>query len=169
MQLLIDTFQSLPPFIATFLIAMLPVSELRGAIPVAILIYDTPWPLAMVIAIAGNMLPVYFLLLFFEVVANWLMKRFHWAKWLFDWLFERTRRKLNVQVRKYGYWALAIFVAIPLPATGAWTGAMAAFVFGLPKKKSFLAILLGVCLAAIVVTIVTISGNAVMMKLLLIK
>ncbi|HBE90189.1 MAG: hypothetical protein A3E37_05240 [Candidatus Andersenbacteria bacterium RIFCSPHIGHO2_12_FULL_46_9] len=169
MKTLIDIFQSLPSPLATFLIAMLPVGELRGAIPVAILVYKIPWPLAMVIAIAGNMLPVYFLLLFFEAVTNWLMQRFHWAKRLFDWLFERTRRKLNKQVKKYGYWALAIFVAIPLPATGAWTGAMAAFVFGLPEKKSFLAILLGVCLAAIIVTLVTIGGNAAVMKLFLIK
>lgn len=98
-----------------------------------------------------------------------MMERFGWAKKLFDWLFERTRRKLNNQVAKYGYWALAIFVAIPLPATGAWTGALAAFVFGLPRKKSFLAILLGVCMAAIIVTLVTIGGNAAVMKLLLIK
>lgn len=148
---------------------MIPVGELRGALPMAILVYEIPWPLAMAISIAGNMLPVYFLLLFLEAVAEWLMKRFKWARRMFSWLFERTRRKLSKQVEEYGYWALALFVAIPLPATGAWTGAMAAFVFGLPKKKSFLAIFLGVCLAAVVVTAVTVGGNAAVMKLLMIK
>lgn len=168
MQSLVDIGRNLPPELATFLIAMMPVGELRGSLPVALLMYKIPWPLAMAISIAGNMLPVYFLLLFLDAVAEWLMKRFKWAQIMFNWMFERTRKKLSKQVEKYGYWALALFVAIPLPATGAWTGAMAAFVFGLPKKKSFLAILLGVCLAAVVVTAVTMGGNAAVMKLLMI-
>ena len=166
---LINIFQNFPPPLATFLIAMLPIGELRGSIPVAILVYNIPWLWAMLISIVGNMLPVYVLLVFFERVSEWLMRRYGWAKRLFGWLFDRTRRKLNGSVVKYGYWALAIFVAIPLPMTGAWTGAVAAFVFGLPKKKSFLAILLGVCMAAAVVTMVTIGGNAAVMKLLMIS
>jgi len=84
-------------------------------------------------------------------------------------LFERTRRKLNGRVEKYGYWALTLFVAIPLPVTGAWTGTLAAFVFGLPKKASFIAIFIGVCISATIVTLVTLGGNAAAMKILMLS
>jgi len=83
-----------------------------------------------------------------------------WRRDFFDWLFDRTRRKLTGRVEKYGYWALTLFVAVPLPVTGAWTGALAAFVFGLPKKKALLAIFVGVCISATIVTLVTVGSSA---------
>lgn len=169
MQWLIAILKSLPPPVATFLMAMLPVGELRGALPVALLGYKMSWPEAIMIAVAGNMLPVYFLLLFFEAGSTWLRERFTWADRWFHWLFERTRRKLNGQVQRYGYWALALFVAVPVPVTGAWTGALAAFVFGLPKGKSFLAILVGVCVSALIVTLITMGGNAAVIRILMIE
>lgn len=169
MEFLLDILKSVPPPLATLLLAMIPVGELRGALPIAILVYKLPLPTAIAISIIGNMIPVYFLLKFFEVVARWLMNKYDFATKFFDWLFERTRRKLHTKVQKYGYWALAMFVAIPLPVTGAWTGTLGAFVFGLPRKKSFLAILAGVCISSAIVTVLTVGGSAAVMKLLMLK
>lgn len=169
MDWLIDILKSVPPSLATLLLSMIPVGELRGALPVAILVYKMPVAMAIIISIIGNMLPVYFLLMFFEKVSRWLINRYDFADRFFEWLFERTRRKLHTKVQKYGYWALALFVAIPLPVTGAWTGTLGSFVFGLPKKKSFLAILAGVCVSSVIVTVLTFGGSAAVIKILMLK
>lgn len=157
---LTEALQSVPPQLATAIIAALPIAELRGSIPVALTVYKMSVASTLFWSILGNMLPVYFLLLFFEHVAKWLRQRSPKADQILNWLFERTQRKLEKDIAKYGWWALAIFVAIPLPATGAWTGALAAFVFGLPKKKAFFAIFVGVCIAAAVVSLVTLGASA---------
>ena len=146
------------PELATVILSMIPVGELRGGLPVALTVYKLPVLAAVILAIIGNMLPVYFLLLFFERASNWLRRKSILADYLLDWLFERTRRKLHDKVEKYGYWALALFVAVPLPVTGAWTGSLAAFVFGLPRKRSFLAILIGVCVSSVIVTALTLGA-----------
>lgn len=163
---LVNWVHSFPPEIATLVLAALPVGELRGALPVALLVYKLPAWQAFILAVVGNMLPVYFVMLFFDRLAVYLMDRSDVARRFFGWLFARTRRQLNGQVEKYGYWALAIFVAIPLPATGAWTGALAAFVFGLPRARSWLAILAGVLVAGLIVLGVTWGGSATWQALL---
>jgi len=154
-EFLIDFFRAFPPEVATVLLAMLPIAELRGALPTAIVVYDLPVWKAILLSIIGNMLPVYFLLIGFEKVSQWLRVRFVFFDNLFNKLFDRTRQKLESKVDKYGAWALALFVAIPLPVTGAWTGTLAAFVFGLSKKKSFFAIFVGLLMAAAIVTALT--------------
>ncbi len=159
-QFLARALTAIPPQLATVILAMLPVGELRGALPVALTLYKLPLAEAMFWSIVGNMLPIYFLLVFFEKGAAWLQKHSPLADRLLQRLYERTRRKLGRDVEKYGYWALTIFVAIPLPATGAWSGALAAFVFGLPKKKAFLAILAGVVIAAVAVALLTLGAAA---------
>ena len=154
---LIDFFRDFPPEVATVLLAMLPIAELRGALPAAIVVYDLPVWKAILLSIIGNMLPVYFLLIGFERVSQWLRVRFVFFDVLFNKLFDKTRQKLESKVDKYGVWALALFVAIPLPVTGAWTGTLAAFVFGLSKKKSFFAIFVGLLMAATIVTVLTLA------------
>lgn len=148
---------SLPPSVATILLAMLPIGELRGSLPVALTVYDMSLVPAVFFSILGNILPVYFLLVFFEQVSKFLSQRYEVWQRFFDWLFERTRRKLGDKIEKYGSWALILFVGIPLPVTGAWTGSLAAFVFGLDKKKAFLAILTGLFLSAAIVTVLTLG------------
>lgn len=157
---LVDALQSIPPQIATAIIAALPIAELRGAIPVALTVYNMSVPSTLFWSILGNMIPVYFILILLERVSVWLRARSKKADEFFTWLFDRTQRKLEKSVQQYGWWALAIFVAIPLPATGAWSGAVAAFVFGFPKKKAFFSILVGVVMAAIIVTILTVGASA---------
>ncbi len=157
---LVEMLSGVPSFITVAILAMLPVSELRGALPVALTVFDMPVGSAFFWSVLGNMLPVYFLLVFFERTANWLQRKSPAADKIISKLYERTRVKLESKVEKYGPWALAIFVAIPLPATGAWSGALAAYVFGLPKKTAFVAILAGVISSAIIVSLLTLGAVA---------
>lgn len=155
---LVELFSSLPAWLVTIIIAMLPISELRGAIPIAIGIYGINPVDAFILAVIGNMIPVIPLLLFLESVSNFLRNR--WTVWdrFFTWLFTRTHRNHSKEFEKYGTLALAIFVGLPLPATGAWTGCAAAFVFGIKFRNALLAITSGVIAAGIIVTLITVAG-----------
>ncbi len=151
-------FQGIAPELATLLIAMLPIAELRGAIPVAIVGFDMPVVSAYFWAVVGNTIPAFFLLLFLDPVAQWLRKQSRFFDRFFIWLFARTRRRFSVTSEKYGkFVALVLFVAIPLPITGAWTGAAAAFLFGVPFRRSFPALVIGVLIAGVVVTAMTVG------------
>ena len=132
-------------------ISTLPIVELRGAIPVGIAAFGMPWWKVYLIAVAGNMLPIPFILLLLGPVSNFLM-RFALGKRFFGWLFARTRKK-SASIEKYEALGLTLFVAIPLPVTGGWTGAMAAFLMGIPFWKSMLYILMGVMIAGVIMTI----------------
>lgn len=163
----VNFLHALPPEIAVMVLAAVPIIELRGALPVALLIYKLPLASALFWALLGNIIPIYFLLMFFEHFAAWIRPRSARAdRWL-TWLFARTRRKWAKKVKKHGAWALALLVATPLPGTGAWNGALAAFVFGLPKKKALLSITLGTIIAALIVTLITLGAAATVKALLL--
>jgi len=131
----------------TFFLAMMPIGELRFALPVALSIYDMNWALAFFVSIIGNLAPVVFLLLFLGPISKWFSHNFKICSKFFNWLFERTRKKSNSRIEKYGCLAIISFVAIPLPFTGAWTGAIVAFLFNIPFKKAFPLIALGVVIA----------------------
>ena len=152
---IIQNLDILKEFIVIILSAT-PIGELRVAIPFAITIFEFPWYYAFILAIIGNMLPVPLILLFIEAVAKWLSK-FPVMKRFFDWLFERTRNKSGL-LQKYGILGLILFVAIPLPVTGAWTGSLAAVLLGIEFKKSLLAIFIGVIIAGIIMTCLTLLG-----------
>ncbi|MFZ2412498.1 MAG: small multi-drug export protein [Candidatus Methanoperedens sp.] len=158
---LLAIFSSIPPWLAVILIAALPVAELRLSIPIAILAppygYGFDPISAFFLSVIGNMLPVIPLLLFLEPVSNYLRK---WHIWdvFFTWLFNRTHHKHSAEFEKYGSIGLAVFVGIPLPATGAWTGCAAAFVFGFKFRNALIAIFAGVLMAGIVVTVLTVAG-----------
>ncbi len=153
----IGYFQQLPPELATFLIAMLPVAELRGSIPIAIGIYHLDPLLSLVLSVAGNILPVIFILKYIEYISGYLMSRSKIFNRFFKWLFERTRRKFNGDFEKWGSFALITFVAIPLPMTGGYSGAVAAFVFGIPFKKALLLNSIGIIIAGLIVTGLTLG------------
>ena len=137
--------------IKTFLLAMTPIGELRVALPIALTLYNMNWAWAFFISVLGNLVPIVFLLLFLEPVSKWLSDNFKFFQRFFTWLFERTRRKSSFRLEKYGPIALISFVAIPLPLTGAWTGTIVAFLFGIPFKKAFSLISLGVVIAGAIV------------------
>jgi uncharacterized membrane protein len=148
--------RGVPRELAVLSISTLPIVELRGAVPVGIAALDMPWWKVYLIAVAGNMLPIPFILLLLGPVSNFLM-RWKIGKLFFDWLFERTRRK-SADIEKYEALGLTIFVAIPLPVTGGWTGAMAAFLMGIPFWKAMLYILLGVMIAGVIMTTLSLLG-----------
>ena len=138
------------------IISALPVAELRGALPVAINLFHMTWYWAFFLAVIGNMLPVPVLLLFLESLAKAISK-VELGRRLVNWVFERTRRR-GVVIEKYQRIGLMLFVAIPLPLTGAWTGSVAAFLFGLKFNHAFLSIFCGVIIAGAIVTCLCLLG-----------
>ncbi|MBR4075385.1 MAG: small multi-drug export protein, partial [Lentisphaeria bacterium] len=131
----------------TFLIAMTPVSELRGAIPVAVANGLNVWA-AIAVAVVGNLVPVPILILFVRRFFNWLRKNIASLNGFVTRLEERAMKKSEV-VKKSEFWGLALLVAIPLPGTGAWTGALVAAMLNMRMKRAFPAILLGVVAAGL--------------------
>ena len=142
--------------LVVLIIAALPILELRGAIPVAINLFNFPWYYALLLAIVGNLLPVPFILLFLDTASRLLSKVAFFER-ILKWLFERTRRRGKV-IERYERIGLMLFVAIPLPVTGAWTGSLAAVLFGLKFKHAFLSIFVGILIAGIIVTCLSLLG-----------
>lgn len=131
------------------LISMLPVLELRAAIPYGIALGMNPIPVALA-AIVGNMLPIPFLIVYTRKVFAWLRLRFPAANRFVTRLEKRAHAKSAV-VHRYGFWGICILVAIPLPGTGAWTGALVAAMLDMRLKSALPAIMLGVLIAGVVV------------------
>lgn len=140
----------------TFLIAMAPVVELRGSIPIALEVYHLPLWSAYFFSVLGNMMPV-LLLPFLGVVIAELSRRFSFLERFFTQLFLYTRKRHERSFELFRDFALVVFVAIPLPFTGAWTATLVAFVFGIPLRRAFPLILLGVIIAAVVVSLITVG------------
>lgn len=153
--------------LTTFFVAALPLSELRGAIPLAILKFGFSPLKALAISVLGNILPILPLLLGLEKISQYLSRKFYWFNRFFNWLFERTRIKHSKHFIYWGDLALFVFVAIPLPLTGAYSGAAAAFVFGVPLKHAFWSIVLGVLAAGLIVAAVTVFSENIFKYLFL--
>src|SRR4030043_1544404 len=113
---------TLSEFLPVFFPAAAPLSELRGAIPLGIVTHDISWPIVFVVAIAGNLFPVPFLLLFLDPVTR-LLSKVKLFERIINWFFERTRKRGKL-IERYERIGLTLFVAIPLPITGAWTGSI---------------------------------------------
>jgi len=133
-----------------FLVSMIPLLELRGSILAAGFMNTTFLP-TYISAVLGNMLPIPFILIFIEMVFN-LMEKISFLEKIPKKIKEKVLSK-SEQIEKYGYFGLFIFVAIPLPGTGAWTGALLSVLLGLKKGKSLLAILLGVMTAGLIMSL----------------
>lgn len=132
-----------------FFTAMLPVVELRGSIPLGISLGMAPLE-ACALSILGNIAPVVPLMMFLRYLAGWL-RRFGSFRRASDFLFAHTRARSRL-IQKYGPIGLILFVAIPLPSTGAWTAAIAAFLFGIRIRYAFVSITLGTAIAGAIVT-----------------
>ena len=143
----------------TFFISMVPVLELRGAIPVALAHGMDLWP-AIVVSVLGNLLPVPFIIVFIRQIFAWLRQKSAWLNRMVRSLELRAAQKADT-VRKYTFWGLFILVAIPLPGTGAWTGALVAAMLKIRIKRAFPAIALGVVAAGLIVAFVTYGAGMV--------
>jgi uncharacterized membrane protein len=146
----------IPKELVVIIVSALPILELRGALPVAINILGIPWYWAFSLAVIGNLLPVPLLLLFLDSLAKWV-SRADSGRRLVDWVFQRTRKRGKI-IERYERIGLTLFVAIPLPMTGAWTGSIAAFLFGLKFYRALFFIFFGIVIAGAIVTILCLLG-----------
>lgn len=135
-----------------FLVSMIPLLELRGSI-LAAGILQMRFLTTYIAAVLGNMLPIPFILLFIEKIFAWMKKNKRLHK-IPEWIEKKALSK-SAQIEKYGYFGLFLFVAIPLPGTGAWTGSLLAVLFGMKPKKSFLMIFLGVMTAGLIMSLLS--------------
>lgn len=157
---LINIFGGLGKEVVVFIISMLPLLELRGGL-LAASILNVDFISGYIISILGNMVPIPLLLLFLEKVLN-ALSRYKVTKKVVNKIEDKILSKKE-QIEKYGYIGLMLFVGVPLPGTGAWTGAGLAVLLNMDKKKSFIYITLGVILASIIMSIISygILGNII--------
>ncbi len=137
----------------TLLISMVPVLELRAAIPAGV-IAGLDIPVVVAVAIIGNLIPIPFIIVFIRKIFKWMQTKREKLAALVIRLVDKAARK-NDKVLKYEFWGLMFFVAIPLPGTGAWTGALIAAMLDMQLKRAFPAIAAGVVIAAVIVTVAT--------------
>lgn len=142
------------PEALTFLISMLPISELRGALPYGLSQGLSPWK-AYSVSVAGNIVPVLPLLLSLRKISA-LARRWNRAEKFMNWTIGRAERRQDL-VKKYGFGGLIVLVAIPLPITGAWTGTLVSFLLSLEAKYAFSGICIGVSLAGIIVLLASLG------------
>ena len=145
----------------TFLISMVPIIELRGAVPFGVAMGVNPF-LALAVAIIGNMIPVPFIFLFARKFLEWgkdvkFLSKF--CKWVLK-KGEKGGKKLTAKTGQSVYFALVLFVGIPVPGTGAWTGTLAASLLDLDRKKSTISVICGVALAGIIMLTLSLLGVA---------
>ena len=145
----------------TFFVSMVPIIELRGAIPIATGMGLSPW-IAIPVAIVGNILPVPFIILFIKRIFAWMRNLSPKLNVIVDKL-EAKAEKNKGKVLKYAFWGLFLFVAVPLPGTGAWTGALVAAMLDMPLKKAFPSVALGVLGAGIIISFVSYGAASVIM------
>jgi uncharacterized membrane protein len=138
------------------LLSILPIAELRGGIPYAIANDMNPF-VAYFVCVGANILAFPIVFFFLEFLHPQFMKIKLYQN-LFDKFILKTRKKVESKITKYGFWGLMVFVMIPLPVTGAYTGSFAAWLFNIPKKKAFLSVLLGVIISGLIVTTIMLTG-----------
>lgn len=139
-------------FFHVFFMSMIPVVELRGAIPYGLAAGLDPW-LTYLAAVAGNMVPVPFIMIFIRRIFNWAREHSRWLGNRVRWLEDRAEKKSDL-VRRYALAGLTVLVAIPLPGTGAWTGALVAALMNIRLRQSFPAVLLGVLIAGVMMLLI---------------
>ena len=140
--------------LATFLVSMLPIVELRGAIPVGVGMGLPVWQ-AAVISMAGNILPTPFIIAFVRTLMDWLRTKSERARRFVAWLEKKGSSKKAERVQKTQFWGLLLFVAVPLPGTGAWTGALIASLLNMRMKRALPPIVLGVIIAGLFISLAT--------------
>ena len=144
--------------VMTFLISMVPIVELRGALPIATGA-GLDWRIAIPVAVVGNMLPVPFIIIFIKKIFALMRKMSNKLDKFVTKMENKAFSKREV-IDKYGPWGLYLFVAIPLPGTGAWTGSLIAAMLDIPLKKAFPAVALGVISAGVIVSFISYGAAA---------
>lgn len=145
------------------LLAMMPISEIRGAIPYGIL-KKLPLVPVIIISVVANIIAGILVFFFLNKIERLFL---HWQLFnrFYQRIVERARRKIKKAVDKYGWIGVAIFIGIPLPFTGVWTGVLGSYLIGLEKKRTIIAVIIGVMCAATIVTITMLTGITLFRKL----
>jgi len=152
-----------PDWFQIFFGSMIPWIEARYIVIYGMEFLNWQWWQVYPLAVLGNMIPIPFILLFFHHFEKFLRNFKSWAR-LMDWLFAKTRKRADAKIKKYEHFGLFIFVAIPLPFTGAWTGALIAYLFDLKFSKSLITIFIGVLVAAAITTALYFAGIELFVK-----
>lgn len=158
-NMIVDFFTTLPSWVKIFLLSIIPMGE-RTSIPVGIVIYKMDPILVLFISVLGNITAVFLILILLGFISSYLSKKSYLFNRFFAWLFTKTRDKHYDLIERYGIYALAVFVAVPLPFTGGWTGSLIAFVFGVPFWQAFLSIGIGILIAGSLILLVVQAGVA---------
>jgi uncharacterized membrane protein len=143
--------------IVIFILAALPITELRLALPLALTVYKLPLNIAYMTAVLGNIIPIVFLLTILPMFVIWTRGKLKTLDVFFSWWFGSVNKQYEQKIKRWGALALIIFVAIPLPMTGAWTGSVAAYLFKIPKVRAFIYITIGVMISGILVSLATLG------------
>lgn len=138
-------------YLIVFFVSMVPLIELRGAVPIGTGL-GLPWQTTLIVSIIGNCVPVPFILMFVKALLKWMRGcKISILHRISNWLYEKAEKN-RPQIEKYAAFGLFVFVAIPLPGTGAWTGALVASIFDMPKLRSSVSIAAGVASAGLIMT-----------------
>lgn len=156
-DIIISWFSGFPKELATFLIAAIPVTELRAAIPVAYEKFGLSAFSAWLWSVLGTFSAMVVIVYLLDPIADFLSRHFAIFKKFFEWLFEHTRKRANGKIEKYGEWAIFILAAIPIPLVGGYSGALAAFVFGVRRRISLPLLLLGSMVSGGIVLAITLG------------
>ncbi|MBU1199220.1 MAG: small multi-drug export protein [Nanoarchaeota archaeon] len=155
---LVNWIITFPWWLAIFLISLMPFLELRLSIPIGLLVLKQPWWIVFIFAVISNIILAPIVYFIWNKVIHWL----RWIKFidkLYTKTIERVQKKAKKYIDKYGELGLAVFIGIPLPGSGVWSGALAANIFNLKFRKYMLASIIGVVIAGIIVTIIMVTGT----------
>jgi len=155
---IVQLFANFDPHWAVFFLSMIPVTELRASIPIGIEVYHLAIWKVWLISVVGCFLPALFLLWVMPQLHDFLIKSKVFGK-MFTTRLKQAEKAFSGKYAKYGALGLVIFISIPLPLTGSWSGALVAFIFNIPFKKSWPLILAGVCVSATIVTLITLFAG----------
>lgn len=154
---LADVLSPFPDWLVVLIVAMLPIMELRGSIPLGIGVLGMPWPLVLTLSIVGNLVVIPFIWWLLQPIED-LIRRWPRAARRLDRIYSRTRRRSRKRIETYEELALFAVVVIPLPGTGAWTSALLAHLFDLPRVKAFWFIAAGILVAGLLFTMAMVTG-----------
>jgi uncharacterized membrane protein len=146
------------PELIIFLLSMSPISELRGALPLGVMYYKLSLGKVIFLSITGNILITLILLILLNFCLEFFIKKIPFLRKIFNYFFEKTKLRHQKKFNQWKDLALVIIVALPLPFTGAWTGTLASYVFGITPRRAFPLIFLGIMIAGLIISLLTING-----------
>ncbi|MCX6761641.1 MAG: small multi-drug export protein [Candidatus Moranbacteria bacterium] len=158
-EMIIGWFTGFPKELAIFLISAIPVTELRAALPLAYSVYGMSAFWSWFYSVAGTFFTMVIIVFLIEPIAKLLSHYIRLFENFFEWLFSHTREKAGGKMEKYGVWAIFILAATPIPLVGGMTGALAAFIFNVPLKKSLPLLLFGTMVSGWIVLGITVYFN----------